>query len=214
MGIPDFKKRVMTLLRGEATGYHGLPDLDAALIDDIFADAYDPTERAAIQAWFEGRTIEVLGEYARTPSSLPAVFVYRLSDVEDPQRSNLGDFMGYRDIGAETLDHEYGVRMNEEVEIAMWAHSSPTMRDALYGAVKMLVLRGRSYLESGGVDMVIWRGGRDGQGFLEGQAKAPHIIHTASARLQASTRTTWRLELTRPDELNGKSEYNEWIDEG
>lgn len=214
MGIPDFKKRVINLLGGAAAGYLGLPDLGAndALIDDTFSDAYSDIERTAIKAWFAGRKIEVLGEYARTPSSLPAVFVYRLSDVEDPQRSNLGDFMGYRDVGETTLDHEYGVRMNEDVEIAIWAHTDPTMRDALYAAVKMLVLRGRSYLESGGVDMVIWRGGRDGQGLLEGQAKAPHIIHTASARLQASTRTTWRLEIDRPTDLNGNSEYNEWTE--
>jgi len=219
MGLPDLKKRVLDLLKGTyaTNGYYGLPDLGTndSLIDDIFSEAYSAPERAEIKAWFAGRTIDVLGEYARAPATIPAVFVYRVSDVES-DRANLGDRFGYGEVGETTLDHEFGVRMREDVELTIWAHTDPTMRDALYGAVKLICLRGRPFLESysKGIDMVMWRGGRDGQGYLDNPSKAPHIIHTATARIVAETRSTWTIEINRPDELNGTSDYNEWISEG
>ena len=73
------------------------------------------------QGWFASQTIEVLGEYSRKPSRLPAVFVYRLSDVED-DRSELGDRFGYENVTATDFDQKFGVRMKEEVELAIWAH--------------------------------------------------------------------------------------------
>ena len=215
MGLPDLKKRTMDLLSGDfaTNGYYGLPDLATSpdLIDDIFANSYTASELVAIQSWFAGRTIEVIGEYARQPSKLPCVFVYRISD-EEAARSNLGDVMGYENVTSVDMDHKLGARFTETVELAIWAHTDPTMRDALYGACKMLTLRGRAFLESTtqGIDMVSWRGGRDGQGYRAD--KKPHIIHTAQARIVGATRSTWSLTLDRPDTLTNDSQYNQWTE--
>lgn len=217
MGLPDLKKRVINLLAGNfaTNGYYGLSDLATTpgLIDDIFGNSYSASERTGIQSWFGARNIEVLGEYNRSPSGLPCVFVYRISDEEAP-RSNLGDMMGYENVTSTDLDHKLGARFQETVELTIWAHTDPTMRDALYGTCKMLVLRGRGFLESKdeGVDMVQWKGGRDGQGYLGD--KQPHIIHTAQARIIGATRNTWSLNVERPDTLGGSSQYNQWTEEG
>ena len=219
MGVADFKKRVLDLLKGTfaVNGYYGLPDLgtNAALVENIFGETYSGADLTAIKGWFASQTIEVLGEYSRKPSRLPVVFVYRLSDVED-DRSELGDRFGYENVTATDFDQKFGVRMKEEVELAIWAHTDPTMRDALYSAVKLMILRGRPFLEnySKNIDMVMWRGGRDGQGYMGDTDRTPFVIHTATARLVANTRSTWSNTVEIPDELNGTSEYNEWTSEG
>lgn len=219
MASPNLKKRVIDLLsKGFAvTGYRGLPDLalDSALVDDIFVEAnYSASERTALATWFGNHPVKVKGEYPRSPKELPCVIVQRIKDGES-SAGPMGDHFG-PDLDADTASDAtfvFGVRATEQIQLQVWAYNSTDMRDALYLAVRELLLRGRAYLEDAvsGIDMVLFTSGKDGQ-FDRGGDK-PMIVHTAELLLDAQTRTTWRETSTKATSCTGQSTYNEWQDE-
>lgn len=196
MSSINTKKLVRELLKGTyaTNGYYGLPDLVAntnGLIADIYENnGYTSTEITDLIAWFAARVeFPVLAEYPRTVNDLPAVFVFRTNDNE-LERGIAGDLMGMDEddesfnVGLEV----YGVLVEEQLALRIWATGDGAMRDDLYLAVRELILRGRGWFHAADLK-VEWKGGKDGQLYM--QEADPHIIHTAEATLNFLSSVQW-----------------------
>ena len=196
MSSINVKKLIRDLLRGtySVTGYYGLPDLVANtnnILWDIYSDqGYSATEIRSLAEWFAARKeFPVLAEFPRTTKDLPAVFVFRLSDNET-DRGLVGDLLGVDEtyVSEEQVREIYGVLMDEQIALRIWATGDGAMRDDIYLAVRELLLRGRGFFAKADV-LVEWKNGRDGQ-LYDPQAE-PHIIHTAEATLVCKTSIQW-----------------------
>jgi len=198
MSSINTKKMVRDLLKGTyaVNGYYGLPDLVANtdnLIADIYANnSYSLTELADLATWFASlEEIPVLAEYPRTIADLPAVFVFRTNDNET-ERGLVGDLIGIdEDTESSNIGTEvYGVLVDEQIALRIWATGDGAMRDDLYLAVRELILRGRGWFHAADLK-VEWKSGKDGQLYM--QEADPHIVHTAEATLSFLSSVQWNV---------------------
>mgnify|MGYP000014658650 CR=1 FL=1 len=220
MASPNLKKRILDLLRlGNATtGTPGLPELatDADLVASIFGEAgYSALELVELQAWFGAHPITAKGAHNRSVQELPCVVVQRLGDGEELP-GNMGDHFGH-DADADTSSEVVFVRgfhASERFRVGIYAHSSSDMRDALYLAVRELLLRGRAYLEDDeqGIEMVTMHAGQDDQETWPNQER-PLIVYTAELFFHAETKTTWCETTQKAQGCKGTSHFNPWNDE-
>lgn len=217
MASPNVKKRIIDLLsKGIATtGFYGLPDLgtDPELVEGIYLNSdYDPSELIALQNWYAARNIPVTGEYPRYPEILAAVIVQRIKDGESP-KGVMGDSFGLQSDTAIQSTFRRGYRGIEQFKVSIWAINNTDARDALYLAVRELLLQGRGYIENcdNGVEMMTFISGQDNQ--MEIKRQDPLIVHQAEIYLEVHTKTTW---LVTEDKLTGctsTSTFKQWRDD-
>lgn len=220
MASPNLKKRILDLLKlgSTTTQTPGLPELatDADLVASIFAQAgYSAADLADLQAWFGAHPITAKGAHNRSVQDLPCVVVQRLGDGEE-MPGNMGDHFGH-DANADTSSEVVFIRgfhASERLRVGIYARDSSDMRDALYLAVRELLLRGRSYLEDDaqGIEMVTMQAGQDDQETWPNQER-PLVIYTAELFFHAETKTTWRETIQKAQTCKGTSHFNQWQDE-
>lgn len=227
MASTNAKKLIKNLLEGTkaVTGYYGFGDLYAntdGLVSSIYGGIeYSDQDRTDLIAWFAASKVKVFGEYPRTNAQLPAVFLFRMSDSEAGKGEGvLGDGGDYDD-DLETDFEDVAINatlFKEQIAIHLWADSSgPSQRDDLYLALREIIIRGRRYLHDGGLHIVEWGQGKDGQLYLP--EREPHIVHTAQATLNyaqfmTSTTTTSRImDIETRAVENGEVTVGDWEDE-
>lgn len=219
MASPNIKKRIINLLSlgFSNTGFYGLPDLatNPTLVENIYLNSdYNASELVLLQNWFASREIPVIGEYPRSTEILAAVVVQRTKDGESPH-GVMGDSFG-NDFQADTpteTTFRRGYRGIEQYKVAVWAINNTDARDALYLAVRELLMQGRGYLENSdsGTDMVTFIGGQDND--TGNDKQNPLIVHQAELYLEAHTKTTWPVTESKLTGCKGTSTFNQWRDE-
>lgn len=202
MASLNMKRAVISLLTGTkaTTGYYGLSDVydnTDDLADNIFWQ-FSTTERSAILALWSANSVQVKGEYVRSNYTTPRIIVLRSSDSE--RLDHAGDYLGLDDDASDADNlhehHQYGSDFDESVQLIVQAAGhGPGQRDDLYMVLRELIIRARPYFENLGASNLLWRNGRDGEGFRPD--KSPHIVHEATATLSYFNRMTWSEKATR-----------------
>lgn len=215
MPSPDAKKRVMDLLKGSkaTTGYYGLLDLSTlSLVEEIYTSpSYSAPERAKLAAYYQSNPVHVIGEYPRTQAKFPCIIVARAGDSEEPV---LGDAFGFDDEeDSEEESHEAsGTWLQEQIKLEIWSVGAGgvTERDALYLAVREILLRGRKFFSAAEIREIRWSSGRDGRGYQP--SSEPQLIHTAEATLTCKVPLWWVTITPKPTTLQSRAYHPDVVE--